>query len=40
MFFLMIDFLILNTYFELRIGGSKILPEVPIRNFSGFYNPK
>jgi len=28
-----------DAYFELRIGGSEILPEVPIQNFSGFHNP-
>jgi len=39
-FFLMMDFWMWNAYFELRSGGYEILPEVSIRKFSGFHNPK
>jgi len=38
LFFLMIDFLMCNAYFELWIGGSKILMEVPIQKISRFHN--
>jgi len=39
-FFWMMDFWMWNAYFELQIGGSEILAEVPIQIFSRFHNPE